>query len=112
MNTESEVLNAAVDDWESLDQLFVSIRFEFASQMLGPSIPNAVFWRDRNPSITLNEIARTIRDLVKASELQARREDGTIVTELTGDDVFECWFYTSEKGRQKLVDGSVSSPRL
>ena len=103
MNTEIEVLNAAADDWESLDQILLSIRFEFASDVQNPAAPNDSYWRDRNSGTTIGEIANTIRHLIQSGELIARREDGTNVVSLSGDDVLVCWFHASESGKQKLL---------
>lgn len=103
MNTEIEVLNSAVDDWESLDQIFISVRFEYVPNVHNAASESDYSWRTRNPEATIAEIANTIRHLIQSGDLIARREDGTIVLSLSGDDVLDCWFRTSESGKQKLL---------
>jgi hypothetical protein len=95
---ESEVLDATADDWESLEQIFLSVRFEFISDTCDLSAPSTWQWRERNAGITLGEIAESITSLVQSGALRARREDNTDLLRLSGDDVLKCWFRNAKKG--------------
>lgn len=107
MTIESEVLSAAADDWESLERLYISIRFEFISDGYDPQIPETTCWRERNMDVTLAKIADTAMALVRTGQLQARRESGSFITILSGDDVLRCWFHTTEKGLSALKEIDV-----
>ncbi len=102
MTIEQEVLNAACDDWESLDQIFLSVRFEYVSELYNPEKPTSHCWRERNPSITLGEIVAAIQDLAKRRLMEVRREDRSSTTTVTCDDVVRGWSRTTELGRSTL----------
>lgn len=102
INTECEVLSAAADDWESLDHIFLSARFEFASDLSDPSEPTRQYWRDRNPTLMLTEIVGELRKLVVSGLMIARDSDGKIFESLDQVDVFQAWFRTTEAGLEKM----------
>jgi hypothetical protein len=104
MTTEQEILNAASDDWESLDQIFLSVRFEFASEHYDSAKPHIHYWQDRNPSVTLAEIVETILRLVEARQLDVRREDRSSTTTIRPDDVIRSWFKVTDAGRLMLEE--------
>lgn len=102
MNLDLEILNAASDDWESLDQLFLSVRLEFDSDSYNQADTASARWKERDPTILLSEMAKVIKRLVKNEELQARREDRSVAYECSGDDVLAGWFHISLKGRARI----------
>ena len=102
ITTECEVLSAAADDWESLDHILLSARFEFASDLSDPSDPTRHYWRDRNPTLTLTEVVGELRKLVESGLMIARNHDGKIATSLDNLDVLQAWFRTTEAGLEKM----------
>jgi ribulose bisphosphate carboxylase small subunit len=104
ITTNYEVLSAAADDWESLDQILLSVRFEFANEFYDPGKPTLHYWRDRNPAITLAEIAGELRKLVESGHMIARHHDGTLTTTLDDVDIVSAWFRTTETGLAKLTE--------
>lgn len=102
VNTKWEVLSAAADDWESIDQILLSARFEFASNLSNPSEPALKYWRERNPTITLAEIVGELRKLVESGLMDARDRDGKIAKSLDNLDVFQAWFRTTEAGIEEM----------
>ena len=102
ITTDYEVLSAAADDWESLDQILLSVRFDFSNEHYDPSKPHVHYWRDRNPTVTLAEIVRELRRHLSNGDMIARREDGTMTTTLDGIEVVGAWFRTTESGLAKL----------
>jgi len=104
ITTDYEVLSAASDDWESLDQILLSVRFEFANEYYDPNKPHLHYWRDRNPTITLSVIVRELRRHVATGDMIARTEDGTMTTTLDGIEVVGAWFRTTESGLARLTE--------
>lgn len=104
ITTDYEVLSAASDDWESLDQILLAVRFEFANEYYDSNKPAVHYWRDRNPTITLSEIVRELRQLVDRGDMIARTEDGTLTSTLDGIEVVGAWFRTTESGLAKLKE--------
>lgn len=109
MDIDIEVLNAAADDWEALDQIFLSIRFECAPHVAYPAVECDYSLRTRRPETTLKEIANSIHRLWQSGDILAKRERGVDVASLTGGDVLECWFRTSQSGKQKLLAYAASN---
>ena len=107
LTVEQEILNAASDDWESLEQIYRSVCLEFSAENYVPDDPSAFYWRDSNRGISLAQIADATVQLVESGLLQARVEDGTFIPQIAGDQLWRCWYKSSEKGRQTLLD-SVS----
>lgn len=100
---DRRVLNAAVDDFESLEQIYRSLCLEFSAEEYNASEPRSFYWREATSAPLLAEIAEAIRGLVAKSLLEARREDGSKVT--TVDDlsiVWNGWFRTTDRGRESL----------
>ncbi len=104
MTIEQEVLDATCDDWESLDQILLSVRFEFASEHYNPDNANVHYWRDRNPSLTLAKIVSTIKTLVELGQLEARREDRCSTTTVNSEEVISGWFRITKAGRVILEE--------
>ncbi len=107
LTVEQEILNAASDDWESVEQIYRSVCLEFSAENYVPDDPSAFYWRESNRGISLAQIADATVQLVVSGLLQARAEDGTFVPTISGDQLWRCWYKSSEKGRQILLD-SVS----
>lgn len=102
LTTECEVLSAAADDWESLDQIFLSARFEYDGDLSDPHEFGRHYWRDRNPTMTLAEIVKELRKLVDRGFMIARDQDGKIATSFDNLDVFQAWFRTTEDGIARM----------
>ena len=100
---DHQVLNAAVDDYESLEQIYRSLSLEFSAENYSPSDPRAFYWREAVSAASLAEIAGAISRLMAQGLLEARTEDGSNVTAI--DDlsiVWNGWFHTTDRGRQSL----------
>ena len=102
MTTDQEIINAASDDWESLDQIFISIRFEYASDIDCKRSPRAHYWRERNPGVTLSELIGSIQRLVRDGFLDVRLADRSAARSVEPEQVVGGWFRTTEAGRQSL----------
>ena len=104
LTVEQEVLNAASDDWESLEQIYRSVCLDFSAENYVPDDPTAFYWRDSNRGFSLAQLAEATIQLVDSEMLQARLEDGTFVATVSENQLWRCWFKTSEKGKQALHD--------
>jgi hypothetical protein len=94
---EFEVLNAAGDDFENLDQIYRLVCTDFSSERDQPDDPTASWGRDRTGVPSLTEIADVIWPLVNAGLLEARTETGQ-----PGDSdpliAWKGWFRTTKAG--------------
>jgi hypothetical protein len=104
MTIEQEVLNATCDDWESLDQILLAVRFEFASEHYNPEQADIHYWRDRNPTVTLDEIVKTIKSLVQQGQMDARLADRTSTATISSEEVISSWFRITDAGRSVLKE--------
>lgn len=104
MTIEQEILNAAADDWESLEQIYRLVSLEFSADNYDPENPNSYYWRERQPPVLLANIADAVPCLVQSGLLTARREDGTVIMTMSGNDLWHCWFRVSDAGRAALID--------
>jgi hypothetical protein len=96
---EREVLNATSDDFESLEQIYCSVCFEFSSEAYKPSDPTAFWFRNRPNSPSLAEIADAIKTLFEQGLLESRIEDGTWVSSLKDASLmWTGWFHATRKG--------------
>jgi hypothetical protein len=102
---DHQVLNAAVDDYESLEQIYRSLALEFSAENYNPSDPTAFYWREAERAPSLAEIADAITRLTTQGLLEARTEVGSHVTAIDDPSiVWNGWFHTTDRGRQ-LLDG-------
>jgi hypothetical protein len=93
-----EVLNAASDDWESIEHIFISVRFDFDSTNRDHATQGANVWRERNNGITLSDVAAAIDRMVKRGLLIARLESGEVTNSALTDLAVPCWFKATERG--------------
>jgi hypothetical protein len=103
-NTQRRVLNAAVDDFENLEQIYRSICLEFSSERYNASDGGAFYWRESADAIPLSEIVDAIQSLVGQGLLAARLVEGTFVTVATSDQsyLWRGWFATTDAGKAAL----------
>lgn len=102
MNLELEILNATADGWESLDQIYLSVCFEFDSDTYNATAPETARWKRRYSTFLLSEFVKTIQHLIHQQELHARWEDRSPGTMCSGDDILAGWFSMSQKGRERV----------
>ena len=102
MTIAQEVLNAACDDWENLEQIYRSIVFEFVSENYDASDASTYHWRDRQSGITLADIIGCISKFVETGMLDARAEDGEVLTSLSNENIAMIWFKSSKIGMEYL----------
>lgn len=103
-----EVLNAASDDWESIEQIFISVRFEFDSTNRDQDSTGVNVWRERNTGMALTEIAVAIDRMVKSGFLNARLESGAETNSALTDLAVPCWFKTTERGIAMLESAEIT----
>jgi hypothetical protein len=89
---EWEVLDAASDDVENLEQLYRMVALEFDGEC----------WRERNPIVLLSEIADTIQNLMRRQFLvPVMDENGSPVDNPSDQSlVWRAWFRLTDDGRQ------------
>ncbi len=104
LTVEQEVLNAASDDWESLEQIYRSVCLEFSAENYVPDDPSAYYWRESNRGISLAQLANATIQLVNNGLLHARLEDGAFLSNVSGNQLWQCWFKATDAGRKVLVD--------
>ena len=97
-----EVLDAASDDWESIEDIFLFVRFDLVTVQHERADGNAMYWRERNKEISLWDIARSIDRMVQSGRMFARLEDGTITPTPPKGLCTECWYKTTDAGRSEL----------
>ena len=102
MTIEQEVLNAACDDWENLEQMYRSIVFEFFSENYDPANAQTYCWRDRQSGFTLANIADCVARLVETGMLDARTEDGGEINNVKYESIMTIWFKSSTIGMEYL----------
>jgi hypothetical protein len=99
--TSWEIMDATADDWESLEQIYQTVCFEFSAENYEARDAGAYYLRPARAAVLLEEIADRIRDLVAAGLLAACWGDsGKPVTDL--DDlsyVWRAWFSMTPQGR-------------
>lgn len=96
---EFEVLNAAGDDFENLEQIYRLACTEFSSEHYRPADASAYWRRERAGALPLGEIADAILPLVKQGLLEGRTENGEVI--LANSDpslVWKGWFHTTPAG--------------
>ena len=102
LTVAQEILNATSDDWESLEDIYRSICLEFCSEFSQPDCAKPRYWRESDWAIPLADIAEGTLHLTETGLLEARREDGTMITKVSSEAVWRCWFHITEKGRSAL----------
>ena len=102
MTIEQEVLNAACDDWENLEQMYRSIVFEFVADDYDATDPRTYCWRDRQSGFTLAGIVDCIAKLVEMGMLDGRAEDGKAKIDVSNEKIAMCWFKISQSGMEYL----------
>ncbi len=107
LTLEQEVLNAASDDWESLEQIYRSIALDFSAEHYSADNRASYYWRDSGRGFSLSQISDAIQRLVGDGLLKAKREDGTSVNTVANGEVLQCWFLISDSGREWL-NSSIS----
>ncbi|HEV3257443.1 MAG TPA: hypothetical protein VG013_11220 [Gemmataceae bacterium] len=99
--TDWEILDATADDCENLEQIYLSVCFEFFCDSQGHGEQAAKSYRRRQRTVSLSEIADRVRSLVDRRLLKpVMDEDGGPVTNL--EDlryVWRAWFSMTPEGR-------------
>jgi hypothetical protein len=99
--TDWEILDATADDCENLEQIYLSVCFEFFCDSQGHGEQAAQSYRRRQRTVSLSEIADRVRSLVDRRLLKpVMDEDGGPVTNL--EDlryVWRAWFSMTPEGR-------------
>lgn len=99
-----EILNATSDGSESLDQVYLMVRFEVHSQADESSGQLTLSRRERNPSITLAEVVSTIIELARQGLLKVRTETCSDCQEPSCEDVVSGWMQLTPVGRRQLEE--------
>ena len=96
---ERLVLDAASDDFESLENVYRSISLEFSAKNYKQSDPKAFYLRPAANAPLLAEIADAIKKLTVEGLLEARAEDGAPPNPLEDSAfVWLAWFRTTKEG--------------
>jgi hypothetical protein len=92
------ILNSVSDDYENVEQIYLSINFEYCEN------DTWILAKDR---VSLSEIADNIRYLVCQGLLIAKSEYGIAAT---GDvvNLFNLWFHVSAEYAGEMESGSFS----
>jgi hypothetical protein len=100
--TDWEILDATADDWESLEQIFLLVCFEYRDADSTVAAHSGGTYRRVQNAVLLEEIADRVRNLVDKGLLASRQgEDGRAVT--NQDDlsyVWKAWFRMSPQGKE------------
>jgi hypothetical protein len=104
------VLGCGGDDWEDLEQLYLSLSLEFSAERYDPSNPDAYYWRESHSGPRLSDIADTVLQLIREGLLSARSADGEEIRSIERDLslVWKGWFRTTDAGR-RVVEGITGS---
>ena len=91
-----EILNAAADDCENLEQIYLAVCFEFQAN----GGDGAGAFRPLRGAAPLAEIAERLRGLAAGGLLTSVADDGRPVD--SGDDgfVYKAWFAMTPEGRR------------
>jgi hypothetical protein len=90
---EWEILNAAADDVENLEQIYLSVRFEFVGD-------GAIHvWRERETAVSLAELADAVRSLVERKLLLVRQDPAEPLSAGDLSYVWRSWFEPTPRGR-------------
>jgi hypothetical protein len=103
-NTQRRILNAAVDDFENLEQIYRSICLDFSSEKYNASNCGAFYWRESADAIPLSEIVDAIQSLVDQGLFAVRLAEGTFVTATASDQsyLWRGWFAAMDAGKAAL----------
>jgi hypothetical protein len=96
-----EILDSTADDWENLEQIFLSDCFEAVRVDAAPRRHNALALNRVQEAVLLSEIADRIASLTEAGMLAARHEEsGAPVSNLTDRSyVWRAWFRMTPAGK-------------
>ena len=100
--TDWEILDATADDWESLEQIFLLVCFEYSDADSAAAARRGGTYRRVQDAVLLEEIADRVRILLAKGLLTVRQgEGGRAVTEQ--DDlsyVWKGWFRMTPQGKE------------
>ncbi len=102
MRNESQiaemVLNATSDDFESLEQIYLSVCMEFSSENYRPDDSNAFYWRKASDAPLLADIADTIKKLFEMGLLEIRMDLYEPATSIVDSSyVWRAWFRAKQR---------------
>jgi hypothetical protein len=99
--TAWEILNATADDWESLEQIYHLVCFDFSPEQYESRDHGAYYLRPAQGAASLEEIAERITNLVEAGFLEVRPgESGPLASNLSDRSyVWRAWFRMTPSGR-------------
>lgn len=90
---ETRVLDAMADDWEELEQIYISLSYELIDSEGASTLRPSYTFRRRQNALRLTDIANALRALLDKGKIVGRTENGDYVRDARDlSMIWRSWF--------------------